>query len=402
MENRESEVLTELIKTLAEFSDQEIAELVEEAREGAYTAVKARIQAVFEQQLLEKVMGQAAVGLTTAADKLQDAPSIKSEDERAEQKRPQEVDRDAVRAEIEAIRAQLAANDELLSRQPLSQDGEPAPKREPLIDEYGLYLYGVIGGDVEIDQQLDGISPDSGVRCVAHVGLQVLVSRINLTEFGVERMQNAELEWVSEKAQAHQDVLAAVLTETPVIPLRFGTICREESDVVKLLIHYAPEFKSHLKKFKARQEWGVKIYFSGDQLRQLLVDTQPELQAIQAEIDGRSEGTAYMLRKKFDSLVDEAMETELDSIVADCHEQLSAVADEVRVNPLPSPQLTGKAAKALLNGAYLIQKKKVKRFEQVAHTLVETYASLGCEVQVSGPWPPYNFVQLSEMGEGSG
>ena len=45
----------------------------------------------------------------------------------------------------------------------------------------------------------------------------------------------------------------------------------------------------------------------------------------------------------------------------------------------------------ILNGAYLVASDGDLR--QVARDLEEQYGSAGFSVELTGPWPPYNFVE---------
>jgi gas vesicle protein GvpL/GvpF len=49
----------------------------------------------------------------------------------------------------------------------------------------------------------------------------------------------------------------------------------------------------------------------------------------------------------------------------------------------------------LFNGAYLVEDRA--RFEEALAALAEDYRESGIELELTGPWPPYNFVP-SELG----
>ena len=46
----------------------------------------------------------------------------------------------------------------------------------------------------------------------------------------------------------------------------------------------------------------------------------------------------------------------------------------------------------VLNAAYLIERSRVESFHRVAAELAGQVRAGGLALDVSGPWPPYNFV----------
>jgi hypothetical protein len=46
----------------------------------------------------------------------------------------------------------------------------------------------------------------------------------------------------------------------------------------------------------------------------------------------------------------------------------------------------------LLNGAYLIERDRTAELREAVEALHEEWAPLGFTIELTGPWPPYNFV----------
>jgi hypothetical protein len=78
---------------------------------------------------------------------------------------------------------------------------------------------------------------------------------------------------------------------------------------------------------------------------------------------------------------------------------LAAVAVEARLNPLQAPELTNREGAMALNGVYLVDDTASDEFAATVAALREEYADGGVEIELTGPWPPYNFVNSSsEVG----
>jgi hypothetical protein len=46
----------------------------------------------------------------------------------------------------------------------------------------------------------------------------------------------------------------------------------------------------------------------------------------------------------------------------------------------------------LLNGAYLVEAERVDGLRALVADLEERHRELGVRIELTGPWPPYNFL----------
>jgi hypothetical protein len=79
------------------------------------------------------------------------------------------------------------------------------------------------------------------------------------------------------------------------------------------------------------------------------------------------------------------------------HERLAAAAEEARANPPQPPELSGRTDEMLLNGAYLVRRDD-GRLTDAVDELQSLYGPRGVTYEVTGPWPPYNFVPPEVVG----
>ena len=78
----------------------------------------------------------------------------------------------------------------------------------------------------------------------------------------------------------------------------------------------------------------------------------------------------------------------------DSHERLLAAAADGRANPLQRPEATGRSGEMILNGAYLVETDREEAFREALASLRSSYEADGVRYELTGPWPPYNFVDL--------
>ena len=72
---------------------------------------------------------------------------------------------------------------------------------------------------------------------------------------------------------------------------------------------------------------------------------------------------------------------------------------EAKINPVQPRELTNRDEPMLFNGVYLVDDAAADDFTGVVANLQSHFAPRGLAVELTGPWPPYNFVNSpSEVG----
>jgi hypothetical protein len=251
----------------------------------------------------------------------------------------------------------------------------------------GWYVYGVVPAGS--DPALFGATPGVDVGPVVLVtagSLAAIVSTVSLDEFDEEALRrNLELPaWLEEKARAHDRVLGGAVGRAPLVPLRFGTVYRDEEGVRRMLEERGAELVSSLERLHGRIELGVKAFL-------LEAEASPD------DSGTASTGREYLLRKQQArrSAVDTgAIVRERTQLV---HERLASISDGAHANLPQPPELSGRREMMLLNGAYLVPTESQERFAEAVEALRQEVGGDGIELVLTGPWPPYNFVEESDL-----
>src|SRR3982751_5499473 len=91
-----------------------------------------------------------------------------------------------------------------------------------------VYVYGVVpkGTSAGVFAHVPGIDPATEVRLVEDDHMAAITSGVSLEEFGPQALEEnlRDPDWLEQKVQAHNRVLAAAVRETTVVPIRFGAI----------------------------------------------------------------------------------------------------------------------------------------------------------------------------------
>jgi Gas vesicle synthesis protein GvpL/GvpF len=234
------------------------------------------------------------------------------------------------------------------------------------------------------------------VERVEDEGLAVFVSRVPLAEFGegpLRRNLN-DLDWLERVAREHESVLERALEDGTIVPLRICTIFADEQAAVRMLAEQRSALDTAFDALDGRQEWGVKLTVDRAALEATARERAPD--AFDDELQGRSAGGAYMLRRRQDRQLHEAADRLAGDLAEDVHARLQDWATDAVVNPPQNPELSGHEGDMLLNAAYLVEAAKVERLHEVVAELRERHRELGARIELTGPWPPYNFVPRTE------
>jgi gas vesicle protein GvpL/GvpF len=237
----------------------------------------------------------------------------------------------------------------------------------------GWYVFGVTAGDdaqrVEVPEDID---------LVAAGPLAAIVATVPLDEFGEDVLPDRlnDRTWLEEKARAHEAVLTAFAAAAPVVPFRFGTIYTSRDELVRALDERAGELSAALARVRGCWELGVKAWYA----------PQPSAPAEQA-----ASGRAYLEQRR-DARRDaaESAARRADVVVAAYERLLALAVDGVANRPQPR-ELTGRDEEMLLNAAFLVRRDDDSLAAEVAR-LRDDHADDGFTFELTGPWPPHNFV----------
>lgn len=257
-------------------------------------------------------------------------------------------------------------------------------------DGPGWYLYGVVGGDAAVDGEGELVLVREGP--VAGVA-----SRVSMEEFDPyvlpERLGDAV--WLEQKVRLHEQVLEEVLESASVVPCRFCTIYRTEDELRGFLSERGDDLADALSRVDGRVELGVKAFVDRDEFATGGAVRNETIRELADHASRAESGRAYLELRRLEQLVTEELMRFKGEFSSHLHERLLRAADDgVQLN-LQRPEVTGRDEEMVFNGAYLVADRAP--FEEALVELADEYRDTGVELELTGPWPPYNFVP-AELG----
>ncbi|MCU7826940.1 GvpL/GvpF family gas vesicle protein [Kitasatospora sp. DSM 101779] len=219
--------------------------------------------------------------------------------------------------------------------------------------------------------RLTGVgSPPEALRALAGSGLRAVVSR------APEGLRARRRDLV-----AHQEVVESLMSEGPVLPLRFGAVAEDDQEVLGVLREQVDAYRERLAALDGCAEHLVKASAEEDALlRQILRDS-----AEARRLNERTKQSPDPEPKiRLGELVAGEIQRRNRSAAAELIDELSPLAREVRENP-PN-------GNDFVSGSFLVEEDRQDDFRAAAAELAERWGE-DRALRVHGPLPPYSFVQ---------
>ncbi len=250
----------------------------------------------------------------------------------------------------------------------------PVPGREntPLASRY---LYAIIAGKPDLRYAAAGLG-EADVYAITLGSVSAVVSDIADGRLRAERRYLA----------AHRDVLARLMTVATPLPISFGTVAAGTQAVRQILVQNQRTLVEQLNQVAGKVEMGLRVFWDVPNIFEYFISTYPELRAARDQLFGRrrepTQEEKLELGRFFDHLLQEDREACADKV----EEALSSAG-------VSHKRSKNRNEREILNLACLIAREHQAAFEaqvlEIAKLFDNNYA-----LDYSGPWPPYNFVQM--------
>src|SRR5262249_48427213 len=214
------------------------------------------------------------------------------------------------------------------------------------------------------------------------IGQWLAVADAPLVRYGEVAINRrlSNLNWVSRAAMAHEAVVESFIGASALVPMKLFTIFRSDARAIDHLRIDRPHVERVLRRVRDHHEWGVRMI----------------LERANGQRKGSSErsihsGSTYLSMKK--SQRDRAMQRSQRAreTTAELYDRLVGCAAASKRRTLS--ELPVKDGPLLFDAAFLVRRSQTARFRQLVAREAKALRSRGYRVTLSGPWPPYTFIQ---------
>lgn len=243
--------------------------------------------------------------------------------------------------------------------------------------EQGKYVYCFIRSDSPQDFGPVGIGGRGDhVHTVHFKEFAAVVSSCPLIVFDPTR----------ENALAHEHVNELVMKDFTVLPMSFGTVFRTENDIREFLEGTYDALSDVLREMEGKIEIGLKVNLNRDQAVREIENEHEEVRRLKEEIQSNTSTSTSSSRMQLRRVVESALQAKADSYVAEIYEALREAAIASRSNkPIGD--------KMIMNAAFLVDRDKSRAFDNRISAIAGKYENTLSFLR-TGPWPPYNFVNI--------
>ena len=187
------------------------------------------------------------------------------------------------------------------------------------------------------------------------------------------------LDWVGPRAIAHERVIESFLSASALLPMHLFTLFTSDDRVMQHVHSDGTRIRRLLKRVEGKVEWGLRLTFD-DRAARAKVSRRPV----------RS-GTEFLARKREVLDIDRTRAKDARGAADSVYRSMSRLATAAQRRT--SLERAAAGSRLLLDAAFLVAVAKSGAFRSAARQRMRDLRTLGVTMSLTGPWPPYNFVE---------
>ena len=220
---------------------------------------------------------------------------------------------------------------------------------------------------------------EAGLLAVEYHNISAIISDVTEKQLIANKQHAVEFALVI-------DQLAQKYT---LLPMRFGSMMDSADSVMDMLERHEVEIEDSLKKVKNKWEYGLKVFCDREKLKEELAAKQDNDSLTLAKPEIGSDNSVYktyVLKKLNEHRAEEQITSFVDLILAEIRSHLQELKAVDKCKKMTNDT-------TLIDAVFLLDKKKKKEVINLVKDLQQKYLQLN--FLLTGPWPPYNFVELN-------
>ena len=246
--------------------------------------------------------------------------------------------------------------------------------------EFGKYIYCIIDSDEDIYFGPIGVGEGKpAVTTANYKDIAAVVSTAPVKKYRPNRANSL----------AHERVVESAMEDYTVLPVRFGTIAKDEELVQALLERRYSEFKNTLSEMKDKIELGVKVIWKEEVIFEEILNENEEIRALRNEIieSNLPPERTHWQRVKIGEMIEETMNQKREAEAAQILEHFRPYCVDFRENRLLVDLM-------VINASFLVDKSREAEFDKQVEALDEEQEHR-IIIKYVGPVAPHNFVALT-------
>jgi len=218
-------------------------------------------------------------------------------------------------------------------------------------------------------------------------GLWLVAADVPLPDYGEAEIASRleDLAWVSERALGHEAMVEHFARSEPgeasevdaLVPMKLFTLFASDRRAVEHVAGELPRLRLVLDRVAGREEWGVRVLRSPEGAR---------AEPAEGSAGHPASGRDFLARKQRQRDAARRAPAEAKAAAEEAFRTLAARAADARGR---EPEA---GTSLVLDAAFLVPRRDREPFQQAVAEAARELAGARCELTLTGPWPPYNFV----------
>lgn len=242
-------------------------------------------------------------------------------------------------------------------------------------------IYAIIASNqshAELSDLMKGIQgiSDSTLYALSFNDISVAVSDFTSSKFTINK----------EVAIDFARVIEELSQSVTLLPIRFGTFLQTDEFINQLLINHYDSFIKNIKQVDNKYEFGLKVFWDYEKCsEQIRVKLESEEVKTSDYFASSTIHTNYL----FDKIKKHRLEAALLKYVEQLIEEISRHLVQINPHCKFKKMVTNSI---ILDAVFLVEKSKKDEFIQTIEVIKQQQADLN--LLLTGPWPPYSFVDI--------
>ncbi len=252
------------------------------------------------------------------------------------------------------------------------------------------------------DRAPSAIEDGARLEMVDRDGLTAVASTVSLSDYGEEALQArlTDPAWTALRVMRHEKVVEYLAARASIVPVRFGAIYLERARIEEMISARRAELSVIIERLRGCEEWGINIYCDRAQLNKTIPDLSPRLRELTERAAAAPPGQSYLMRKKIEALRADEARGEVKRAAANIESELASTSEGAtrlqRIVKMDTAAagVEGEVTRGELIAklAFLVARTRFGEFHAAAERLAARYAAPGFRLELTGPWPAYNFA----------
>ena len=218
----------------------------------------------------------------------------------------------------------------------------------------------------------------------------VIVSSVSAAKYDEGTLAGGlqNLNWVGRRAMAHEAVVEHFLGASAVLPMQLFTLFTSDERALDYVSRERRRIDRILNRLERQLEWGLRLSFDETAARQA-VEVRHRTRRTRGAASEKS-GAAYLARKRELLDVTRVQLAGARRAAERLYRGMSRQATEARRRR--STETLAPGSRLLLDAAFLVPARRGTAFRAEVRRQVKELSGSGLVVSLTGPWPPYNFI----------